>query len=644
MDSQSEEFLRQRAIQARCLHPSGAWEEFPRSALVGSIMTHLAAWAEQRAKQPAIYDVNGAMLTYGALYQQLTMTVARLRELGIGRNDRVAIVLPNGPTMAVAFLCVAACATCAPVNPAYRAPEFDLYLADLNAKAVIVDATVESPVREVARGRGIPIIELLASPTMAGGFTLIGQTAAAAAPGGFTEVDDIALILHTSGTTARPKMVPLTQRNLLCSAYNIGATLALSPVDRCLNLMPLFHIHGLMAALLAPLVTGGSVVCTTGFEAASFFTWLQTCQPTWYTAVPTMHQAIVARSALEAAERPVSQLRFVRSSSASLPPTVMADLERIFNTPVIEAYGMTEAAHQMASNPLPPLQRKPGSVGMAAGPAVAIMAEDNNKLLPHGTTGEVVIRGENVTAGYPNHVDANAKAFVDGWFRTGDQGYFDADGYLFLTGRLKEIINRGGEKVAPKEVDEFLLQHPDVKQAITFAVPHKRLGEDVVAAVILKEGASITERELRHLAFSRLADYKVPTQILLVDEIPEGPTGKLQRNGLAEKLANKIKPEFEAPSAPIEEALARIWEEVLGKGAEERTIRIGRFDNFFTLGGDSLMATQVVARVRSILGVDLPLPSIFQEPILLDQAGVILDLLLFEMEDLTEEAAQQLAQ
>ena len=645
-----EEFLRQQAIQARCLHPSGAWEEFPRSALVGSIMTHLAAWAEQRAKQPAIYDVNGARLTYGALYQQLTMTVARLRELGIGRNDRVAIVLPNGPAMAVAFLCVAACATCAPVNPAYRAPEFDFYLADLNAKAVIVDATVESPVREVARGRGIPIIELLASPTMAGGFTLAGQTSAAAAPGGFAEVDDIALILHTSGTTARPKMVPLTQRNLLYFAYHSGAGLELSPADRCLNLMPLFHIHGLVPALLAPLVTGGSVICTRGFEAASFFTWLETGQPTWYSAVPTIHQAIVVRAALEAVERRTIQLRFVRSGSAAMAPTVMADLERIFNAPVIEAYGMTEVTLQMASNPLPPLLRKPGSVGLVAGKEVAIMAEDKNALLLHGTTGEVVVRGQNVCAGYLNQPDANTKAFVDGWFRTGDLGYLDEDGYLFIRGRLKELINRGGEKVAPREVDEVLLTHCAVAQAVTFAVPHATLGEDVAAAVVLTANQWATEQELRHSLFGQIAEYKIPSQIVIVDEIPKDPTGKVQRIGLAERLVEQLRPRFVPPTTPLEMLLVQIWCEVLGQET------LGITHNFFAVGGDSLSAMQVISRINRHFQIEVPLRHIFEFPTITALATIIAQLraeavddseveaLLTELEMLPEEQVTQLLQ
>jgi acyl-CoA synthetase (AMP-forming)/AMP-acid ligase II len=299
--------------------------------------------------------------------------------------------------------------------------------------------------------------------------------------------------------------------------------------------MPLFHIHGLAAAVLATLSSGGSVFCTPGFDALKFFGWMRDAQPTWYSAVPTMHQTIVARSQRNGDVVTGSRLRFVRSSSAALPPRLMDALERVFDCPAIEAYGMTEAAHQMASNPLPPSPRKPGSVGIAAGPELAVMSEDG-RLLPTGHGGEIVIRGDNVTGGYVANPEANAGAFVDGWFRTGDCGHFDDDGYLRLTGRLKEIINRGGEKISPREVDEVLLDHPAVDQAVAFALPHPVLGEDVGAVVVLRDGAEASEQSLRSHVASRLADFKVPRRVVFVADIPKGPTGKLQRIGLADKL------------------------------------------------------------------------------------------------------------
>ncbi len=369
----------------------------------------------------------------------------------------------------------------------------------------------------------------------AGRFRMPGKGLEHPASSGPAEADDIALVLHTSGTTSRPKIVPLTQRNVCASAAHIRESLALTPADCCLNVMPLFHIHGLIAAVLATLGAGAQVFCTPGFNALKFFSWMDESHPTWYTAVPTMHQAILARANRNRDVIERNSLRFLRSSSASLPPQVMKSLEETFGAPVIEAYGMTEAAHQMAANPFPPRKRKPGTVGVAAGPDVSVMDEKGN-LLPPGSVGEVVIRGPNVTRGYQNNPAANETAFTGGWFRTGDQGVLDEEGYLRLTGRLKEIINRGGEKISPREVDEVLLDHPAVAQAVTFAIPHDKLGEEVGAAVILKEGASVSEREIREFASERLADFKVPRKVLFLDEIPKGPTGKLQRIGLAAKL------------------------------------------------------------------------------------------------------------
>jgi acyl-CoA synthetase (AMP-forming)/AMP-acid ligase II len=485
---------------------------------------------------PAIGAPGRSALSYAGLRTHVAATVARLNELGIGRNDAVAIVLPNGPEMASAFVAIAAGATTAPLNPAYRRDEFHFYLSDLEASLLVVEAESQSPALDVAAELGIDVATLRFHERQpAGLFELEGTRKKARRPGGFAAPDDIALVLHTSGTTSRPKIVPLTQQNVCASAANVAESITLARTDRCLNIMPLFHIHGLVAAVLASIQAGASVHCSPGFNALQFFRWLEEVRPSWYTGVPTMHQAILARAARNEKTIETAHLRFIRSSSASLPPQVMAELEATFGAPVIEAYGMTEAAHQMASNPLPPRPRKPGSVGLPAGPEVAVM-DEKGALLPAGTVGEIVIRGPNVTNGYKNNEAANATAFANGWFRTGDQGVMDEDGYFRLTGRLKEIINRGGEKISPREVDEVLLDHPAIAQVVTFAVPHAKLGEDVAAAVVLAEGADADEQSIRAFAAQRLAAIKVPRTIVFVDEIPKGATGKLQRIGLAEKL------------------------------------------------------------------------------------------------------------
>jgi acyl-CoA synthetase (AMP-forming)/AMP-acid ligase II len=490
------------------------------------------------AADPALGEPGRPSLSHKGLRDLAGSTVGALNGLGIGRGDRVAIVLPNGPEAASSFVAIACGATTAPLNAAYRAEEFDFYLSDLNAKALVILEGMDSPARAVAAQRNIPIISLVPGKgSPAGGFVLRTEKPldGKAARPGYAAPDDIALVLHTSGTTSRPKIVPLKHINITASAYHIGATLALTPGDVCLNIMPLFHIHGLIAAVLSSLAAGGSVVCSPGFNALKFFSWFEEVRPTWYTAVPTMHQAILVRASRNAEIIKSGRLRFIRSSSASLPPQVMTELESTFSVPVLESYGMTEAAHQMASNPLPPKPRYPGSVGIAAGPEVATMDEAGN-ILARGELGEVVIRGRDVTDGYENNPDANAKAFVNGWFRTGDQGIIDAEGYLRLTGRLKELINRGGEKISPLEVDGVLMDHPAVEQCLSFAMPHKMLGEEVAAAIVLREGKEADERELRDFAAARLADFKVPRKIVFLKEIPKGATGKLQRIGLAEKL------------------------------------------------------------------------------------------------------------
>ncbi len=499
--------------------------------------TIAALVAPHPADAPAIGAAGRQWLSYGVLRTLAADTARSLRSFGIGATDRVAIVLPNGPEMATSFVSIAQAAATAPLNPNYREDEFAFYLQDLGAKALVVEADYDGPAIRAGKTHGVMILRLTAGAA-AGEFVLHAEGDQDVTPAGATPLgeDDVALILHTSGTTSRPKIVPLLQSNVAASAQNIAASLALTPQDRCLNVMPLFHIHGLVAAVSASLAAGGSIFCTSGFNAMTFFSMMKEARPSWYTAVPTMHQAILSRAGRNAEVIESVPLRFLRSSSASLPEPVMAELQSTFKAPVIEAYGMTEAAHQMCCNRLD--LQKPGSVGVAAGPEVAIAHESDNLLIEG--VGEVCISGPNVTPGYESNPDANAKNFfvADGkrWFRTGDQGSFDDDGFLHLTGRLKEIINRGGEKVSPLEVDSVLLDHPAIAQVVTFGLPHPKLGEEVAAAIVLNEDQAADEREIREFAASRMADFKVPRKIVLVDEIPKGATGKMQRIGMAEKL------------------------------------------------------------------------------------------------------------
>ena len=565
--------------------------------------------AENRPDDIAFMAPGRPALSYRRLVHHVDATTRILESAGIGEEDRVALVIPNGPEMAVAFLCVSAVAISAPLNTTFRAPELEFYLSDLLPKAVIVFAGLDSPVRQVAAKHAIPIIELIPTLKAESGVFTLSCGDSTLAPRGTPTPDSMALVLYTSGTTSRPKRVPLTHRNLLSSAANIATALQLNRQDRCLNVMPLFHIHGLIGAVLSSCTAGASVICPSNFDSSRFFDLVAESSPTWYTAVPTIHQAILAEAKSGRSKLSKHSLRFIRSCSAPLPPSVMADLEETFRVPVIEAYGMTEAAHQIATNPLPPRVRKPGSVGIGAGVSVSAMDETGSLLGP-SQTGEVVVRGSNITRGYEDNAEANRNAFTNGWFRTGDLGYLDDDGYLFLTGRLKEIINRGGEKVSPREIDEALLEHPAVQKAVAFSMPHATLGEDIAAAVVLKKGAAAGELEIREFASSRLASYKVPSRVVIVDEIPLGPTGKIQRIGLADNLSAVLGTPFVPPRDEWEGKLAVLWEDALNLQ------RIGVLDNFFTLGGDSLSAARMFYKIEKTFRRRLPLATLFEAPTL----------------------------
>ena len=570
--------------------------------------------ARQWSGTVAMAAPESAGITFAELAAESEIRALALDDLGVRRNDRVGILLPNSPATITTFIGVTSRATAAPLNPAYGAAEFEFYFRDLNVKALMIDSASDSVARRVAKNHGIPVIDV--APLAAGSAEfsgLPGKRNEAVLARDPVQIDDVALVLHTSGTTSRPKIVPLTHRNILYSTENIIRALQLSDSDRCLTIMPLFHIHGIMVTISA-LLAGGQV-CPVGFDPQRFFTIFDDFKPTWYSAVPTMHQAIlrIAASHSECVGR--SRLRFIRSSSAALPVRVKTELEKVFDTPVIEAYGMTEAAHQMASNPLPPKKRKPGSVGLAAGPQIAMM-DSQGKLLAAGQIGEIVIRGANVFQGYENNQGASAEAFTTGWFRTGDQGYLDAEDYLFLTGRLKDIINRGGEKISPAEVDEVLLNHPAIEQAITFPFPHPTLGEDVAAAVVPRHGARVSENELREYVAVRMSGFKAPKRVLILAEIPKGPTGKIQRRSVADKLglldasAMKLKADstHTAPAGTLESQLVQLWEDLL----QVRPIRI--HDNFFELGGDSLLAVQMILRAEQLVGKRVPLANLFAGP------------------------------
>jgi acyl-CoA synthetase (AMP-forming)/AMP-acid ligase II len=479
-----------------------------------------------------ILPETGTRISYRQLNDQVLEMANALASLGIEKGDRVATSLPNGLPTIVSFLAASVAGTAAPLNPGYREEEVNFYLEDTGAKVLLLPPDGAADARKAAAARGVPVYSLEMDDS--------GYVRIAGAPKGKTATlpspDDTALVLHTSGSTGRPKRVPIRHRNMAASTQNIVSTYKLSPSDVSLCVMPLFHVHGLVASTLSTLLSGGTVVVPNKFNPLSFWRTVRDTGATWYSAVPTIHNLLLSRAGDEKPQG-AEGLRFIRSCSASLPPEMMEQMERVFGAPVLEAYGMTEASHQMASNPEPPLARKPGSVGPGTGVHIGIMDEAGN-LLSTGQRGEVVIQGPNVVDGYENNPEANAKSYTNGWFRTGDQGFLDSDGYLTLTGRIKELINRGGEKIGPREIDEVLLAHPAVAEAVCFGVPHPKWGEEIEAVVVFKEGITATDAEVVKFCKERLADFKVPKKVHISQSIPRTATGKIQRGVVAKAFAN----------------------------------------------------------------------------------------------------------
>jgi oxalate---CoA ligase len=488
--------------------------------------------SDEFAARPAvIIPQGGPAVTHGQLRNQIFRLAEALRRGGVESQSTVSIVLPNGLEFLAAFLATTcAGAIAAPLNSAYKAEEFKFYMEDAQAHAVIVPPGAH-PARDAAAQLNLPVWEARLDPADSVQLARVGNGSAVKPQTSTSgpKADDVALFLHTSGTTSRPKGVPLTHANLMASIRNIVTTYALTPEDTSLIVMPLFHVHGLIGATLSTLLSGGTVMVPPSFSATKFWPAALEHRATWYSAVPTIHQILLSRA--DADQAPKSGLRFIRSCSAALAPAVFAQLEERFGAPVLEAYGMTEASHQMSSNPLPANgARKPGSVGRGTGVEIAIL-NDKGNILPCGQQGEVSIKGRNVMHGYRNNPEANASSFSSGYFRTGDQGVLDAEGYLTLTGRLKELINRGGEKISPLEVDAVLLEHPAVAEAVSFAVPDPKYGEEVHGAVVLKGDANADD--IVAFCRDRLADFKVPKKIHIADALPRTATGKIQRRHVA---------------------------------------------------------------------------------------------------------------
>jgi acyl-CoA synthetase (AMP-forming)/AMP-acid ligase II/thioesterase domain-containing protein/acyl carrier protein len=561
----------------------------------------------------ALLAENRAPLTYAELARLMDRIQEQLNAAGFGRGDRIATIGPNDASTTSLITGIMDCATAVPMNPDLSPGEFALYLRDLKVQAVAVDAGIETAARAAALRIGLPVLEVGPTAGNTAGLIEIGPGPAAGTPArpGPAQPDDLALVLTTSGTTSHSKVVPVSHRQLVTKIARHAKAQEMTATDRCLNLMPLFHGHGLYTSLGATLFSGGSMITLPEFSVEAFFHHIAILAPTWYTGSYTFHHAICAATPDYVGAIKKARFRFIKTGSGHLDPRIVEALEMLFSAPVISTYASTETSY-ICGTPLPPAIRKPGTVGVPVAGRIAIMGPDN-RLLPTGKRGEVVVDSTAIFTGYENDDDANEKCFVDGWFRTGDEGIIDRAGYLTLTGRIKDIINRGGEKITPSEVDNALMSHPDVAAAVTFPVPHATLGQEVAAAVVPAQGAEFTDETLTRFLRGRLAPFKVPRRFVIVDEIPKGATGKVQRRNLAEAFglvtdSSKARPVTvdNRPATALESKLQCLWAEVLGLE------RVGLHENFFMLGGDSLQAVDLFLRVEKQLGRRLPRSVLFE--------------------------------
>jgi len=555
----------------------------------------IRAHAEARPGRPAVVTSQFAPLSYAELQQQIDEIGACLHQAGFDRHSRIAIGIANSAAAALAIVAVAAAAAAVPLDPKLTFTEVERCLRILRPDAVIVLRGADSAARKVAEHLRLPIIEASIAHNGGLGLLLTVPTVGAAAPGDDPDPGAPAFILHTSGTTADPNLVPFSHRNMLAVVERVKFWFRLTPQDRCLSVSPLYYSHGITTTAMTPLLTGGSIAIPVNTSKVDLSEWFGMLEPTWYSAGPTLHLSVLEKAKARSDARTMHALRFISSAGAALPRGVREDTENALGVPVLEHYGSSETAH-ISANMLPPGPSKPGTCGRPW-PDTVIIVDADGRRLPPGQEGEILVSGPTVMSGYLNVPELNRSAFVDGWYRTGDIGRLDAEGFLSLRGRMRELINRGSEKIAPVEIDHALMRHPQVTEAAAYAVPHPRLGEDVAAAVVLQKGANVTADELRELLAAHLAAFKIPRRIDIVDQLPKGVTGKVQRKRLS--ALSKAGPE-QASATDWQAKLLQLWRKLL------KSENVSIDDDFFEKGGDSLLAMDLHMEIERLTGQELP--------------------------------------
>lgn len=631
-------------ISSRATSLAGGFSDTAESRSIASV---IRACVKERPNEAAMVGSAFPALSYAELGEQIERVRSCLRQSGVDREARVAVAIANSAEAALTIVAVACAAAAVPLDPKLTANEVERCLKVLQPRAVIVPAT-GGVVRQVAEQHGIPVIVAGAARPDRLGLELSVPRLGEPCPHDDPDPDAPAFILHTSGTTGESNLVPFSHRNVLASAERIQFWFGLTPNDRCLNVSPVYYSHALTTTILPPLLTGGSVAFPANPMNVDVAEWLVALRPTWYSAGPTVHLAVLEKASLRPDARSMHHLRLISSAGARIPPTVHEQLQTTLGVPVLEHYGSSETA-QISSNMPPPGPCKPGTCGVPWPGIMQIVGEDG-KPVPAGEEGEVLVCGPSVMRGYLNSPELTRRVFVDGWYRTGDVGRIDSEGFLVLRARKRELINRGAEKIAPLEIDNALLRHPQVLEAAAYAVPHPRLGEDVAAAVVLQPGATVTPSELRDFLGGHLAAFKIPRRISVVAELPKGLTGKVQRTRLADLAAagaaarsSPVQPAARPhrlgqwalqllralpfsgrrsdpialgtqalragrasgagaglSGAALQAELVKIWKQLL------RTDDLGIDDDFFEKGGSSLMAMDLHVEIQRLMGKRLP--------------------------------------